>query len=64
MGPKAVKLESTIATTTAIVNDLPKKEEKISVKSEENLTESAAMIDSTRYVHDNPRSFKGRLGYA
>lgn len=64
MGPKAVKLESTIATTTAIVHDLSKKEEKISVKSEENLTESAAMIDSARYVHDNPRSFKGRLGYA
>ncbi|KAI8646941.1 hypothetical protein BD408DRAFT_335930 [Parasitella parasitica] len=58
-----VKLESATAAT-ASMNTLSKKEDKILTNLQENLTETAATFDSTRYVHDNPRSFKGRLGYA
>ncbi|KAK4519574.1 uncharacterized protein ATC70_009810 [Mucor velutinosus] len=63
----AVKLESTVAATTIVEpkNEEARKEEKVTVKlEEENLTETAAVIETPRYVHDNPRAFKGRLGYA
>lgn len=63
----AVKLESTVAATTIVEpkNEETKKEAKVTVKlEEEDLTENAAVIETPRYVHDNPRAFKGRLGYA
>ncbi|CEP12704.1 hypothetical protein [Parasitella parasitica] len=63
MGPNSVKLESTMAAT-ANMKDTSKKEDESSVKLKENLAETTTTFDSTRYVHDNPRSFKGRLGYA
>ncbi|KAL9554300.1 hypothetical protein MBANPS3_002878 [Mucor bainieri] len=71
MGKKAattaVKLESTVAATTIVEPkaEETKKEEKVTVKlEEENQTEIAAAVETPRYVHENPRAFKGRLGYA
>ncbi|GAN10117.1 UV-endonuclease UvdE [Mucor ambiguus] len=71
MGKKAaitaVKLESTVAATTFVEpkNEETKNEAKVIVKlEEEDLTETAAVIETPRYVHENPRAFKGRLGYA
>ncbi|EPB87176.1 hypothetical protein HMPREF1544_06001 [Mucor circinelloides 1006PhL] len=71
MGKKAattaVKLESTVAATGVVEPGIEeaKKEENVTVKlEEESLTETAAVAETPRYVHDNPRAFKGRLGYA
>lgn len=71
MGKKAattaVKLESTVAATAIVEakNEETKKEEEVTVKlEEESLTDTAAVIETPRYVHENPRAFKGRLGYA
>lgn len=72
MGKKAattaVKLESTVAAATIVEpkTEAAKKEEKVTTVKleEESLTETAAVIETPRYVHDNPRAFKGRLGYA
>lgn len=53
-----IKLESPLSDEY-----IPEKEEiKLQdVKIEEG---DAIMPDNPRYVHDNPREFKGRLGYA
>lgn len=45
----------------------PKKEEAITIKLEAKLEEEALSLtipDTPRYVHNSPREFKGRLGYA
>ncbi|KAL7324985.1 hypothetical protein PS15p_210093 [Mucor circinelloides] len=71
MGKKAattaVKLESTVAATAGVEPRVEEteKEENVTVKlEEESLTETTAVVETPRYVHDNPRAFKGRLGYA
>lgn len=71
MGKKAattaVKLESTVAATGVVEPRIEEteKEENVTVKlEEESLIETDAVVETPRYVHDNPRAFKGRLGYA
>ncbi|KAL0142328.1 UV-endonuclease UvdE-domain-containing protein [Mucor lusitanicus] len=66
---KEYPLDKIRTITTTIVEpktEAAKKEEKVTTVKleEESLTETAAVIETPRYVHDNPRAFKGRLGYA
>ncbi|KAI9469943.1 MAG: UV-endonuclease UvdE-domain-containing protein [Benjaminiella poitrasii] len=61
----AVKLE-TISTASAMMgkSGMPKEEDAIEVKLEKVATISATDLKRARYVHTDPYSFKGRIGYA
>lgn len=61
MGPKRVKRSDSHSDE----DYAPKKEDDIKIKLETKEDDIVPMIvDTPRYVHDNPREFKGRLGYA
>lgn len=61
MGPKITKraLERSVSPLLDIC--IPKTENMAVVKTEEKIND---IVKAARYVHSNPYTFKGRLGYA